>query len=66
MTLEEQISEVRGDLVLTRAWVVDLVDRVSELERQMAAIPDSVEKIMTEHDAPLMAKVDQLVLESGP
>ena len=66
MTLEQQLSELRVEQHTNRAWIVDLVDRVTELERQMAAIPDAVEKIMTEHDAPLMAKVDQLVLESGP
>jgi len=65
MTLEQQLSELRVEQHINRAWMVDLIDRVTELERQMAAIPDSVEKIMTEHDAPLMAKVDQL-LESGP
>ena len=65
MTLDQQLSELRVEQHTDRAWIVDLVDRVTELERQMAAIPDSVEKIMTEHDQPLMAKVNQL-LESGP
>ncbi len=65
MTLEQQLSELRVEHHTSRAWIVDLVDRVTELERQMKAIPDSVEKIMTEHDQPLMAKVDQL-LEQRP
>lgn len=64
MTLEQQLSELRVEMHTNKAWIVDLVDRVTELERQMAAVPDSVEKIMTEHDAPLMAAIHQLEGES--
>ena len=40
---------------------VELIDRVTELERQLAVVPDIVERVMTTHDAALIAQVERLV-----